>query len=276
VGRQWPPTRLYVVSKLLYVLRRSVARPRRSLRHLWYAHVADDHGHRQLPIWLYGDLPRVSLSEALPGADDVEIRLPRVADRTFGTSISLEEACVLCAIERHFKARTVLEIGTSDGGTTLALAANLECGGRVTTVDLPPDFDLVRDRTSLAFPNERINLTSRNRLSWQFHSHPLSPRIRQVFGDSATIDWETLGGPFDLIFIDGCHTSPYVESDTENALRNLATPGAVVWHDYGLYQDVSAAVDGVAREFGHLRVFAVQHTRLAVGLRLATGEGGSR
>jgi predicted O-methyltransferase YrrM len=190
-----------------------------------------------------------------------------------GPSISLEEAGILCAIERYFKARTVLEIGTSDGGTTLALAANLEDGGTVTTLDLPPDFDIARDRSSLAFPNERINVTSRIQLSRQFRSHPLSSRIHQVFGDSAKIDWNTLGGPFDLIFIDGCHTSAYVESDTANALRNLATPGVVVWHDYGLYRDVSAAVDSVAGSSEDLRVVAIRDTRLAVGLRCAVGEG---
>jgi hypothetical protein len=35
----------------------------------------------------------------------------------------------------------------------------------------------------------------------------------------------TLGGPFNLIFIDGSHTEAYVRSDSENAVKHLAPRG---------------------------------------------------
>jgi predicted O-methyltransferase YrrM len=186
-----------------------------------------------------------------------------------GTSVTLEEAVCLCAIARHLHARRILEIGTFDGNTALALAANLEDGGGVTTVDLPRDFDPARDRTALAI-EEPINLTSRDRVGAQFRNHPLASRVRQVFGDSATLDWKALGGPFDLVFIDGCHDAAYVDADTRHAMEVLATPGAVVWHDYGQFRDVSTVVDRIARETRALDVFAIAGTRLAVGIRRAT------
>lgn len=254
------------LSKLSYVLRKSLAHPGESLRDLLFAHLARDRGHRQLPVWLFGELPRLHLGQALPGVETIGVTVPRVVDRTFGTSATAEEASLLCVIQRHLAARNVLEIGTADGSTTLALAANLEEGGMVTTIDLPADFDAARDRDALAFPDEPINLTSRQHVGRQFASDPLACRIRQVFGDSAHVDWSTLGGPFDLIFIDGCHTAAYVAADTTNALKHLATPGAIVWHDYGLYEDVSTVVDGVWRHSDRLRVFAIEGTRLAVGL----------
>jgi predicted O-methyltransferase YrrM len=254
-------------SKLSYVLRKTVAHPRRSLSYLWIAHRTRDRGHAQPPIWLFGDLPRLPLSQGFPGSEELEVRLPRALDRSFGTSITPDEACCLCVIERHLAARKVLEIGTFDGNTTLALAANLEDGGTVTTVDLPPDFDLSRDRARLAHPEERINLTPRERLGRQFEAHPLATRIQQVFGDSAALDWGMLGGPFDLIFIDGAHTAAYVESDSANALKHLRATGAIVWHDYGLYEDVSAVVDRFADEVRELHLFAIEGTRLAVGYR---------
>jgi len=255
------------LAKLSYVLTKSVKHPRRSFSDLWVAHLARDRGQAQLPVWLFGELPRLPLNQALPGSEEIEVRLPRALDRLFGTSITPDEACCLCAIERHLKARNVLEIGTFDGNTTLALAANVDDGGTVTTVDLPRDFDLTRDRELLAHEHARVNLTPRDRLGRQFETHPLAARIRQVFGDSAALDWGTLGGPFDLIFIDGAHSAAYVESDTANALEHLRTPGAIVWHDYGLYEDVSAVVDRLTVEGRELRLFAIERTRLAVGYR---------
>src|SRR5437899_11213231 len=154
-----------------------------------------------------------------------------------------------------------------DRNKTSARYAYLEDEGSVTTVDLTPDFDPSRDRGLLAHPDERINLTPRERLGRQFEAHPLAARIQQVFGDSAALDWGTLGGPFDLIFIDGAHSAAYVESDTANALKHLRAPGAIVWHDYGLYEDVSAVVDRLADEARGLRLFAIDGTRLAVGYR---------
>jgi predicted O-methyltransferase YrrM len=254
------------LSKLWYVVRRSLANPSRTLTDLRLAHLARDHGQRQLPVWMFGNLPRIPLAQLLPGAEEIEVRLPRVLDRSFGTTVTAEEACLLCVIQRHLAARAVLEIGTADGSTTLALAANLEDGGMVTTVDLPPEFDPIRDRAMLAYPDERINLTSRDQVGRQFRFDPLGSRIRQVFGDSAALDWGTLGGPFDLIFIDGCHEAPYVRSDTANALGYLASPGAIVWHDYGLYPDVSNVVDHLADATEQFQIAAIEGTRLAVAL----------
>jgi predicted O-methyltransferase YrrM len=254
-------------SKLSYVVRRTLAHPRRSVSDLRFAQLARDRGFKELPVWLFGDLPRVPLADALPGANALGVCIPRALDRRFGTSVTMEEAGLLCVIQRHLGARDVLEIGTADGSTTLALAANLDHGGTVTTVDLPLDFDVKRDRASLAYPDERINLTPREDVGRQFRDDDLGLRVRQVFGDSATLNWDALGGPFDLIFIDGCHTRAYVESDTRNALKKLRTPGAIVWHDYGLYDKVSRVVDNIAFESEELKAFAIEGARLAVGLK---------
>jgi predicted O-methyltransferase YrrM len=217
--------------------------------------------------WNHGALPRIPLIDIMPGAHGIEIRLPNALDRKFGTSVTMEEACQLCVIERFLKARRVLEIGTYDGNTSLALAANLETGGAVVTVDLPPDFDLERQKPSLMYPDGFINLTPREQLGRQYRDHPLSNRVTQVYGDSAALDWSTLGGPFELVFIDGCHTAEYVRSDTLNALDHLAEGGAIVWHDYGMIPEVSEVVDWVAKEKVNIKVCAIEGTRLAIGLK---------
>src|SRR5207237_5738511 len=107
------------------------------------------------------------------------------------------------------QADAALEVGTYDGNTALLLAANRSTDGRVVTIDLPPDFTATR-QAQLAFADGELNLTDRNQLGRQMRSHPLAVRIRQVYGDSADLDWAALGGPFDLVFIDGCHSEAYV------------------------------------------------------------------
>jgi hypothetical protein len=69
-----------------------------------------------------------------------------------------------------------------------------------------------------------------------------------------------------LIFIDGCHTEKYVESDTRNALQQLAPGGIIVWHDYGMVPEVSKVVDRFACESGQMKFAALEGTRLAIGI----------
>jgi predicted O-methyltransferase YrrM len=132
----------------------------------------------------------------------------------------------------------------------------------VTTVDLPPHSN---GEFALPIPEEARNLSSREQLGAHFRGSAMERRITSVFADSALLDWSTLAGPFDFIFIDGCHAFDYVVLDTENALRHLHPSGIIVWHDYGTIEDVSRAVDGFA---GRLRVAAIRSTSLAVGLPL--------
>ena len=241
-----------------------IAHPRKSASWIWRGISAKDRIFVWQTSWYTGDLPRVPLAELLPATRRGEVHIPNAFDRKAGTSISVEEACHLGAIARSLGARKVLEIGTYDGNSALVLASNSDPDGIVVTLDLPPDFDAARDQSDLAFSAEAVNLTARDQLGRQFREHPASARVRQVYGDSGALDWSTLGGPFDLIFIDGCHTEKYVESDTRNALQQLASDGIIVWHDYGMIPEVSRVVDRFASASSHMRFAALEGTRLAI------------
>ena len=216
--------------KVLFGLMKAITSPRSSLSWVLRGHLAKDGVFVSQTYWFTGTLPRVPLSKILPGIEEIEVLLPRAFDRKSGTSITAEEACHLGAIARYINARRALEIGTYDGNTALLLAANVGAEGAVVTVDLPPDFT-VEKQESLVHSDVELNLTPRDRLARQYQGHRLSGRIRQVYGDSANIDWSALGGPFDLVFIDGCHSEAYVRSDSENAMKQLAPGGVILWHD---------------------------------------------
>jgi len=209
----------------------------------------------------FGRAPRVALGDVFPGIESVDVCVLRAFDRSTETSVSPYEALALSAIARFISPMRILEIGTFDGNTTLNLAANAPSDALITTVDLPPDWE---GHLTYNVPGALENFTGRASARAQFRHTAFETRITQVYGDSAAIDWAALGGPFDLIFIDGGHSYEYVKSDTHNALGCLSVRGLVVWHDYGMIEDVSRAVDEIA---GTVRVRAIRGTRLAVGVR---------
>jgi len=191
----------------------------------------------------------VPIADAFPGIEAVDVRVQGAFDRVVGTSVDPYELLCICAIERFIGASSVLEIGTDEGNTTLNLAANAPEGGRIVTVDVPDDWP------GHKYPNPERTVGAK------FAAAPEAAAISQVLGDSGELDWNELGGPFDLIFIDGCHDYECVRKDTDNALAQLSENGVVIWHDYAALRSVSRAVDEASR----IRpVRALQGTRLAV------------
>ena len=250
------------VGVALSVLAKALLEPRSALRLLRRGFWPVDRVYADQSNWTNGSLPRVPLMTIFPEARGSNIQLLRVLDRKWGTSITAEELCCLLVIAQCVKAKNILEIGTWDGNTSLNLAANVDA--TVVTVDLPPDFV----PSSLAYPDVKVNLTDRGQLGRQLREHPAGQRVRRILGDSAQLDWNQLGPPFDLVFIDGCHDYAYVNSDTKHALTHLQTGGAIVWHDYGMVEDVSRVVDQVAQTTPAFEVYAIEGTRLAVGVKV--------
>jgi predicted O-methyltransferase YrrM len=210
--------------------------------------------------WFLGSLPRRDVAEIFPGILDVNpVILYNLFDKKRIPSIDSNETMVLCGLARLVGAKRICEVGTYDGNTALNLAANLPGDGRVVTIDLPLDFT---DGFDLEVSSGMANVTDRFVVGNHYKGTKYEPMITQVLQDSSTLDWDTLGEPFDIVFIDGCHDSKYVRKDTENALRRLTGRGLIVWHDYGFIPDVSDVVDQFAQDF---RIEVVRGTRLAIG-----------
>jgi predicted O-methyltransferase YrrM len=210
--------------------------------------------------WNNGNLDPEHLDDVFPELRTVDVSLVRTFDRKAGTSVNLYELAILCAFAKLRGARNILEIGTFHGNTALNLAANTPADAVITTVDLPYDWS---GQMALDNPRATYNPTARDMVGWQIKDSPNEGKIRQVRADSATLDWGSLGGPFDLVFIDGCHAYDYVRSDTANALKHTKPDGIILWHDYGNKADVARAVDEYATSLG-IRV--LQSTRLAIAV----------
>jgi len=204
--------------------------------------------------WSSGNLQRKSLPQVFPGIEScnsVSVRKPE--SRIVGWAVDLQELIHIVSIIRFTGAHKILEVGTYDGFTALNLAANLEDGGQISTVDLP------QDRSNFS-RHEITNMGDAHIVGSQYHGEKEEARIRQLWADSMRTDWRTFGGPFDMIFVDACHEYPYVKSDSINAVTHVRPGGTVLWHDYGFIPDVSRAVDEMAREYP---ITAITGTRLA-------------
>lgn len=215
----------------------------------------------RLNSWRFGRIERNQIADVFPGIGKVQVTLLNCLDGTLGTSLDPFEMICLLAIAKFTRASRICEIGTFDGNTILNLAANTPDNSHLVTVDLPAQWE---GRYALSVPNHKINVTERSKLGVQYRNTIYEKKIAQIYVDSALLVWDDLHGPFDLIFIDGCHEYQYVKTDSENAIAHLSDNGIIVWHDYGGIEDVSVLVD----QFQHkLLIKVIAGTRLAVGFR---------
>jgi hypothetical protein len=96
----------------------------------------------------------------------------------------------------------------------------------VVTLDLPAE-----DSNDFAYdPNNRVFLEQR-RPGYYIRKY-IKKGVIQLQGDSRNFNFEPYYNRMDLVFIDGNHNLPYIQKDTENALKMLKIGGTLLWHDY--------------------------------------------
>ena len=206
------------------------ARNRRLIQQL-----ATQFGHRD------GETPRlpvVPIDRVTSPTTQVALPEPVAADG----NVTLLELLVLSRLVRERQPRSLFEIGTFDGRTTLALAMNADYR-RHRLHTRPP-------ATRVHGSRHRARRTSvcRQAAVWRaFSSHRRRDKIRQLYGDSATFDFTRYAA--DFVFVDGSHAYEYVLSDSERALALLqGRAGTIVWHDYGEWTGVTRAPSTSSRQ----------------------------
>ncbi len=213
---------------------------------------------RYMQGWCYGSLKREPLPQIFPGIENASYTVLGGFQRTENISLSLLELNAVLAILQHIQAKSVVEIGTFDGGTALNIAANLPERGIVHTIDLPPEH---ASPLALGISGFNDNRTELKAVGHLYKGTAHASKIHQVLADSATIDYASLNPPFDAFLIDGCHDYEYVKHDSAQAMRHTRPGGVIIWHDYGMLKDVSRHVDELSNQEP---VRVVSGTRLAV------------
>lgn len=221
--------------------------------------------HIDRSTWEFGipqrRLKPVALESVFPGIEihPETLELQQVWNRKRGTSIEVDELCVLLSIVKFIQAKKILEIGTYDGNTALNFALNIPEDGQVVTIDLPES-----EVPNLALPVARTNASPSKIVGRQFRESEQASKIDLIRQDTAVLDWNELPKPFDLVFIDGCHDWKYVKNDTEKSLGVLREGGLIIWHDYNL-PGVGDYIDEFSK---NQACFWIRGTRLVISKNL--------
>jgi len=187
-------------------------------------------------------------------------------------NVRLSELAVLSALASGLRDNdAIFEIGTFDGRTTLNLAAASPAGCRVYTLDLPPDVDTAHalapgERHMVEKAESGARIRPYRDAGWSF-----TEKIHALHGDSGVFDFSPYEGRCGLVFVDGSHARDYVLSDSRAALRMVREGGVVLWHDYGIWPDVTETLESLATEQG-LAIRCIRGTSLACW-RNGTGNG---
>lgn len=186
-----------------------------------------------------GHLPKISWHEAVSSKP-----ICLVEPAKSRGNVRLSELAILAkAAALVSSGQEIVEIGTFDGRTTLNLAVNSSPASSVFTIDLPANAE-----TRFALRNSDREFTDKP-ISGERYLRCATPwrdgaaKIVQFMGDSATFDWSAHYGKAGLVFVDGAHSYEYALHDSEVAFK-LAAPGAmIIWHDYGVWEGVTRALD---------------------------------
>jgi predicted O-methyltransferase YrrM len=172
----------------------------------------------------------------------------------------LEQYC-LASITALLQPRTIFEIGTYDGTTTLLLARAAP-EASIFTLDLPPDSRHDPDID----PHGAMDaaFAKVGGVGSRFRNAPESERITQLYGDSRTFDFSGYLGRMDMVLVDGAHVYEVARLDSENALLMLTPRGIAVWDDYAPHwPGVVQAVDEAGARHGKA-IWRLIPTELAI------------
>jgi len=206
-------------------------------------------------------LPTRNLEDILPGADLAEVRmLPRLI-RSHLWAMPEHELLTLGAITRMVAPNRVIEFGTFQGGSTLVMAANMDEGGRVVTIDLDPSQRTTHEH-GLGTGLLEFDL------GCLFRGTRFEQMIEQRYSNTLLVDDGDLVGGADLVFIDADHTYPFATRDTAKALTFVRPGGWLLWHDYTWAPENSecAGVTKAVNDFflQHGTCFHIAKTRFAI------------
>lgn len=167
-------------------------------------------------------------------------------------NVRISELGILSALAADCRDGTNLfEIGTFDGRTTLNLALNSPAQCTIYTLDLPPDRE-----TMFSLAEGERHMVDKPKPGSRYERHRVTfpavvGKIHQLLGDSAAFDYTLYENSCSLVFVDGSHNYDYVMSDTRAAMEMTNVGGVVIWHDYGVWEDVTRALDALEQREGY-------------------------
>jgi hypothetical protein len=183
----------------------------------------------------------------------VHSRMPRVWEhRQENGNVRISELGILSAFAAGCRDGTnIFEIGTFNGRTTLNLSLNSPRRCQVYTLDLPPGQE-----TKFKMADGEQHMVDKPKPGSRYERYcsvfPTSiAKIHQLLGDSATFDYTPYKDTCSMVFVDGSHAYDYVLSDTRAAMGIARKEGVIIWHDYGIWEEVTRAIEELKNREGY-------------------------
>jgi len=187
-------------------------------------------------------IPGVSVEKVLPDFSEARILSPI---GTYGNANHFD-LMVINELVRRNKPRTIFEIGTFDGRTTLNLAHFSPPDAKIFTLDLPASG---LENAKLPMYSSETMYVEKPESGIKFRNTPQEKKITQLLGDSATFDFSPYRKKMDFIFVDGAHSYEYVINDTKRALDMLSPDkGIILWHDYLCVEGLTHALNDLYKQ----------------------------
>jgi len=205
------------------------------------------------------ELPAVPLAQQVPSDSLIDVRAIDAVDG----NVTERELITICRLIRSAQPAKLFEIGTFDGRTTLNMAVNAAPGATVHTLDLPRSEI---PRAASCIHAHEVVYADKAGSGERFRGTDAELSIVQLYGDSGNFDFKEYHGTMDFVFIDASHTFEYVVNDSLHALRMLNPKGGtIVWHDYGRWDGVTAALNQLRRKRKEFEsIVSIAGTTLAV------------
>lgn len=158
-------------------------------------------------------------------------------------NITIKELIIISQIVKDNNPKNIFEIGTFNGRTTINLANFSPQDSTVYTLDLPKK-DIETAKFSIEEGDRKY--IDKNIIGERYQKN--TDKIIQLYGDSATFDFNPYYGKIDFVFVDGAHSAPYVLNDTEIAFKLIKDGGIILWHDYGVWRGVIKVLNNYYRK----------------------------
>ncbi|MBM3249039.1 MAG: class I SAM-dependent methyltransferase [Candidatus Omnitrophica bacterium] len=172
-------------------------------------------------------IPKINFSQAT--SENIEIQLRELSLKD--GNISTTELVIINKLIKAKNPKTLFEIGTFDGRSTLNMAANSTEGARVYTLDIKQQN---LNSTKLRIEPGDRSFIDKEEIGRRYKGSDYEKKITQLYGDSAMFDFSPYYNSIDFVFIDGSHSYEYALNDSRKALKLLRNgKGVILWHDYG-------------------------------------------
>ena len=159
--------------------------------------------------------------------------------------VNFERGMLLYALITKFKPKTVLEIGTAEGYSTLCMAWAMtenKIEGKIYTID-PKSHDLSVERTIILEDGDTITEKLSTKELWdKFASPKWIDKIEVITGYSGEVLRTKQFPEIEFYYIDGSHVYEAVKNDFFSVLKLVSEKFSILFDDY-----IPNRIDGVTR-----------------------------